>query len=326
MTAPEGTVEVEVSGRRIVGNGVLEVELRPVDGSPWPGHGPGAHVDVHLPNGLIRQYSLLAASAGAETAKIAVLKTADSRGGSRFVHRAAAARAPDPRERAQEHVRAGEDDAHVVLIAGGIGVTPLLAMARRLAARHAGFEFHYRVRTPDRAVYTAELESLVPAGALHVGADSDGSTFAPEDVLRAAGPHSTVYVCGPEPFMDYVRKGALAAGIGAEAFRVEHFKHEADTEGRPFVLTAARSKVTVEVGATETPAQVLDRAGVFVPTACEQGVCGTCVVGVLSGNAGPPRRRADSAGEGIRIGHHALLQQGHHFRARRRPLIVQQYC
>ncbi|WP_432845079.1 PDR/VanB family oxidoreductase [Amycolatopsis sp. CA-161197] len=283
MTAPEGTIEVEVSGRRIVGSGVLEVELRPVDGSPWPGHGPGAHVDVHLPNGLIRQYSLLSASEEDGTAKIAVLKTADSRGGSRFVHERLR---PGHRILVSEPKNTFElveDDEHAVLIAGGIGVTPLLAMARRLAARNAGFEFHYRVRAPDRAVYTAELESLVPPGALHVGADSDGSAFAPEEVLRAAGPQSTVYVCGPEAFMDFVRKGALAAGIGAGAFRVEHFKHEADTEGRPFVLTAARSKVTVEVGATETPAQVLDRAGVFVPTACEQGVCGTCVVGVLSG-------------------------------------------
>ncbi|MFI5613591.1 PDR/VanB family oxidoreductase [Amycolatopsis sp. NPDC051903] len=283
MTAPEGTVEVEVAARRVVANGVLEIELRPVDGTPWPGHGPGAHVDVHLPNGLIRQYSLLSASDGAQPAKIAVLKTDDSRGGSRFVHERLR---PGHRILVSEPKNTfelGEKDAHAVLIAGGIGVTPLLAMARRLAARGASFEFHYRVRTPDRAAYATELAALVPAGALHVAADSDGSTFTPEDVLRAAGPNATVYVCGPEAFMEYVRKGALAAGIAADAFRVEHFKHEADTEGRPFTLTAARSKVTVRVGATETPAQVLDRAGVFVPTACEQGVCGTCVARVVSG-------------------------------------------
>jgi len=276
-------VEVEVVGRRIVANGVLEVELRPVDGSQWPDHGPGAHVDVYLPNGLIRQYSLLSASCAAPTARIAVLKTVDSRGGSQLVHERLR---PGHRILVSEPKNTFElaaADKHAVLIAGGIGVTPLLAMARELAARGASFEFHYRVRTPDRAAYTADLEALVPKGALHIGADSDGSVFAPESVLREAGSDATVYVCGPEPFMEYVRKGATAAGIGADAVRVEHFKHEADTEGRPFVLTAARSKVTVEVSATDTPAQVLDRAGVFVPTACEQGVCGTCVVRVLSG-------------------------------------------
>lgn len=275
----DGMVEVEVTGRRVVARDVLEVEFRPVDGG-WPDHGPGAHVDVHLPNGLIRQYSLLSAARGARSAKIAVLKTLDSRGGSRLVHERLR---PGHRLLVSEPKNTFElgTDEHAVLIAGGIGVTPLLAMARELAARGASFEFHYRVRTLDRAAYADELKTLVPQGKLHIG--SGGGGLAPESVLREAGPRARVYVCGPEPFMDHVRKGAVAAGLGAEAVRVEHFKHDADTEGRPFRLTAARSKVTVDVGATETPAQVLDRAGVFVPTACEQGVCGTCAVRVLAG-------------------------------------------
>ena len=289
MTAAEavadGVVEVEVVDRRVVANGVLEVELRPVDGRPWPDHGPGAHVDVYLPNGLIRQYSLLSAAKGAPTAKIAVLKTVDSRGGSRLVHERLR---PGHRilvSAPKNTFELAPDDEHAVLIAGGIGVTPLLAMARELAARDRSFEFHYRVRTPDRAAFADELAELVPDGALHLGADSDGDVFAPETVLRAAGPQATVYVCGPEPFMEFVRKGATAAGLPADAVRVEHFKHDADTEGRPFTLTAARSKVTVAVGPADTPAQALDRAGVFVPTACEQGVCGTCKVRVLAGTA-----------------------------------------
>jgi ferredoxin-NADP reductase len=284
MTRPfDGMVEVEVVARRPLAREVLEVELRPVDGQPWPDHDAGAHVDVWLPNGLIRQYSLIAPGKQAATARIAVLKTADSRGGSTIIHErllvGTRLLASDPRN----HFALAPNNRHVILVAGGIGVTPLLAMARQLSAEERSFEFHYQVRTPDRAAYATELRELVPEGALYVRYGSEDGYFDPAAVFADLGQGTGVYVCGPEAFMEHVRKGAEAAGLPEADFHVEHFKHEADTVGHPFSLTAVRSNVTVEVGATDTPARALARAGVFVPTACEQGVCGTCVVRVIDG-------------------------------------------
>lgn len=276
----EGALEVEVTGRYAMARDVLEIELTPVDGQPWPDHAAGAHLDVQLPNGLLRQYSLVAPAAGRRSNRIAVLKTADSRGGSAFIHE---------RLTLGHRILVSEpknnfelvDAEHVVLVAGGIGVTPLLAMARELAATGRSFEFHYQVRTPDRAAYVAELHELVPEGRLFIRSDSEDGFFNPEVAFAAATPGAELYVCGPEAFMTHVIKGAEATGI--RAVHIEHFKHEADTEGRPFVVTAATSGLTLEVGADQTPFEVLDAAGVFVPTACEQGVCGTCVVRVLDG-------------------------------------------
>ncbi|MEW2544498.1 PDR/VanB family oxidoreductase [Streptomyces sp. NPDC047002] len=285
MTRPyDGAVEAEVVGRRAVARDVLEVELRPVDGGPWPDHDAGAHVDVWLPNGLVRQYSLVAPARAAATCRIAVLKAADSRGGSVYVHERLLTGHRLLVSEPKNTFELADAGPGPVLIAGGIGVTPLLAMARTLAARGRPFAFHYQVRTPDRAAYAAELRGLVPEGALHVRADFDDGFFPAAEVLRAAGPETSVYVCGPEAFMEFVRKEGEAAGVAAEAFHVEHFKHDADTAGHPFTLTAVRSGATVEVGAADTPSRALARAGVFVPTACEQGVCGTCVVRVLGGS------------------------------------------
>jgi vanillate O-demethylase ferredoxin subunit len=276
----EGAIEVEVTGRYVTARDVLEVELTPVDGSDWPDHAAGAHVDVQLPNGLLRQYSLVAPSAGQRSNRVAVLKTADSRGGSEFIHERLALGHRILVSEPKNNFALVEGE-HVVLVAGGIGVTPLLAMARELAAAGRSFEFHYQVRTPDRAAYRAELHELVPEGQLFVRSDSEDGFFNPETVFASTSANAEVYVCGPEAFMEHVIKGAEAAGLGP--VHVEHFKHEADTEGRPFVLKAANSGLTLEVGANQTPFEVLDAAGVFVPTACEQGVCGTCVVRVLEG-------------------------------------------
>lgn len=276
-------LEVEVVGRKVVARDVLEVELRPVDGDPWPDHDAGAHVDVWLPNGLVRQYSLVAPSNEAATGRIAVLKAADSRGGSVYIHERVLVGQRLLVSEPKNNFELAVGDQRPVLVAGGIGVTPLLAMARALAEQGRPFEFYYQVRTPDRAAYAAELRELVPGPGLHLRSSSVDGYFTPEEVLRAAGPGVTVYVCGPEPFMEHVRKGAEAVGVGADSFHVERFKHDADTAGHPFSLTARRSGVTVLVGDSDTPSRALARAGVFVPTACEQGVCGTCVARVLAG-------------------------------------------
>ena len=269
-----------MTGRYAIAPDVLEVELTPVDGSDWPDHAAGAHVDVQLPNGLLRQYSLVAPSVAGRSNRVAVLKTVDSRGGSAFIHE---------RLMLGHRILVSEpknnfelvDRGHVVLVAGGIGVTPLLAMARELAAAGRTFEFHYQVRTPDRAAYRDELRELVPDDRLFIRSDSEDGFLNPETVFATASTNVEVYVCGPEAFMAHVIEGAEAAGLNS--VHVEHFKHEADTDGRPFVLKAVKSGLTLEVGADQTPFEVLDAAGVFVPTACEQGVCGTCVVKVVGG-------------------------------------------
>ena len=281
----ESPVEVVVTERIEVADRVVEFALQPVDDEQaWRRYPAGSHIDLLLPNGEMRQYSLVSDHAAGAPLRFAVLKADDSRGGSRLLHE---------RLRPGHRLRVGavkntfaldETARRSVLIAGGIGITPLVSMARRLGRLGREVEVHYRARTAERAAYLGELQDAVGRDHVHLvtGGDRNDGRFDPVEIARSA-PGATVYVCGPESFMEFVRRGALAAGVAEDRIREEHFKHEVLVGGPPFSLTAARSGVTVTVGSDEVASDVLRDAGVFVPTACGQGVCGTCVVRVLDG-------------------------------------------
>lgn len=280
----ESPIEVVVTDRVEVADHVLEFSLVPVDDRTWEPYPAGSHIDLLLPNGEMRQYSLVSDYAPGAPLRFAVLKADDSRGGSRLLHEWLR---PGHRLRvgAIKNTFELDEDADLsVLIAGGIGITPLVAMARRLAALGRRVEVHYRARTPERAAYVDELRRAAGADGLRLitGGDRTDGRLDPAAIARSA-PDATVYVCGPESFMDFVRRGVLEGGLPEDRIREEHFKHEVVVGGPPFSLTAARSGVTVTVGSDDTAADVLRDAGVFVPTACGQGVCGTCIARVIEG-------------------------------------------
>jgi vanillate O-demethylase ferredoxin subunit len=217
-----------------------------------------------------------------------VLREPASRGGSAHVHevlaQGAALTIGTPRNLFALDETAGEH----LLFAGGIGVTPILAMARRLHALGAPFTLHYCARSRSRAAFLDELTAAPFAAAIRLAFDDEPDTRLDLDAsLTDPSPQRRLYVCGPAGFMRVVSDGAAARGWAPDQIRKEHFAAEADPaiKNQPFELVIASSGQIVPVAAEQTAAQALEAAGLFVPLSCEQGVCGTCLTRVIEGEA-----------------------------------------
>jgi len=261
-------------------------ELCASDGKPLPAFSPGAHIDVCLPGGVVRQYSLCGDPSERSRYRIAVLRCEDSRGGSLAMH---ALRPGDmigvgmPRN----HFPLAPEAGHSVLIAGGIGITPILCMARHLAAQGASFELHYCCRAEHHAAFRTELSSPVFAGRVHWHFGADRLDL--QSLLASSADGSHVYVCGPERLMDAVSANASSLGWPTARVHREYFKADAaDTSNdRPFDLKIASTGQTIHVDAGVTALAALAAAGIAIPSSCGQGVCGTCVTGILDGEPEP---------------------------------------
>ncbi|MFI6350290.1 PDR/VanB family oxidoreductase [Streptomyces sp. NPDC050560] len=279
-------LEVVVAARRRVADGVVALELARIDGAPLPPYTPGSHVDLHLGNGQVRQYSLCGDPDDTSRYRVAILRVDESRGGSRHVHTRIREGLHLLMSPPKNNFPLAADAPHTVLFAGGIGVTPLLAMARELAAHGRSFEIHYRARDRGRLAFAQELRDLAGPGRLHTYTDDDPASAADFDAVaavRAAGEGAHVYVCGPRGFMDHVEDAARRAGTPEERVHEENFANDVDLTGTPFTVVAARSGVTATVAADRTVAETLRDHGVQVRTSCETGVCGTCLTKVLAG-------------------------------------------
>ena len=284
MLAPM-TIETELVAVRDAGLDVRHFTLAAIAGT-LPPFSAGAHVDVHLPGGLVRQYSLCGDPDAGGAYEIAVLREPASRGGSVAMHglEAGARLTISP---PRNLFALDETASKTLLFAGGIGITPLLAMARRLHRLGADFELHYCARTPARAAFLEALRQA-PFAARVVTHFDDG---APNQALNApallahpdAGTH--LYVCGPGGFMAHVLASAQAAGWDETRLHREYFTAPATQTGgdQAFEIEIASTGQVLTVPPERSAWAVLDEAGLFVPVSCEQGICGTCLVGVKSG-------------------------------------------
>ncbi|MDM0115323.1 PDR/VanB family oxidoreductase [Variovorax sp. J22R133] len=269
---------------------ILSFELAHPWGRTLPGYEAGAHIDVQMPGGFSRQYSLARApSADASSSYvIGVKREQASRGGSASMHERVgegdllAISAP----RNTFPVRA-EARRHL-LLAGGIGMTPLLAMAQSLAAQGADFTLCLFVRSREHVAFAQALDD--PALAPHVRLHLDQGDASQRIDLRTllatheAGTH--LYMCGPGGFMKAVRDAA--AHWPEEAVHAEYFAAPTDSAlpaGRPFTLRLAQRGITVPVAADQSAVDALHEFGIDIPVSCEQGLCGTCVVGAQGGGA-----------------------------------------
>jgi vanillate monooxygenase ferredoxin subunit len=263
---------------------IRSIELVGADGAPLPPFEAGAHIDVHTGD-LIRQYSLINTIASDGSYRIAVKLEPNSRGGSRFMHALAEGEALKiglPRNNFAPH----PDAAHSVLLAGGIGITPLLGMAHHLLARDSSFSLDYFARSNDPVAFAAEIQSTALASRtrFHLGLAGDAVKGVLATLLDTLPANTHVYTCGPSPFMQAVRE-AVAARPGL-VLHFEYFAAEppaGDPAAETFRVRLAKSGSTVEVNANQTIIEALRAAGVQVETSCEQGVCGTCMTRVLAG-------------------------------------------
>jgi vanillate O-demethylase ferredoxin subunit len=280
-------IQVRVSARRQMAADIAGFVLEALDGQALPAFEPGAHIDVHLPGGLVRQYSLHEPTTERGQYHIGVLRDPQSRGGSvrlaDEVGQGDTLSISAPRNHFPLHKGSGES----LLFAGGIGITPILCMARQLAREGRSFTLHYCGRSLSRMAFIEELRSSEFAPEVHVHVD-DGAADQQLDAHAAVGSASAdkhLYVCGPTGFMEHVLGVARSLGwdeshLHREYFAAAPIDHSADGT---FELLIKSSGQVIEVRPDQSAAQALLDAGVAISLSCEQGVCGTCLTRVIDG-------------------------------------------
>jgi ferredoxin-NADP reductase len=280
MTAPtasraatEVELDVVVAARRDVADGVVALDLRDPSGAELPVWRPGAHIDLVLTGGLTRQYSLCGDPADRGTWRIGVLREADGRGGSAFVHDTLAPGAIVAARGPRNHF-ALEPAPRYLFVAGGIGITPLLPMLHAAEAAGASWRLLYGGRSAASMAFVDEL----PAGPVELR-PQDRHGLLDLDAALADTDGALVYCCGPGPLLD-----AVEARCPADRLRIERFApKEYAGPGRAFDVELALTGRTLHVPAGRAVLDVLEDAGVDVLSSCREGTCGTCETAVLDG-------------------------------------------
>lgn len=285
-------LKVKIVRKALEAQDIVSLELRSLDGGFLPAFEPGAHVELHVLPGVVRQYSLCGSPQQMDSYRIAVLREPASRGGSAAIH---------------DLLKEGDvitigtpanlfplaASPYALLFAGGIGITPLLSMANRLWRDGANFELHYSARSEARMAFLQEINNGPYSHRLRIHLD-DGppeQKLDVREVLQRSPPGSHLYVCGPAGYIAYVADTAKALKWDEGRIHLEYFGNAAASHAggdRPFRIRIASSGKIVDVGAQESATTALAREGVFVPLACEQGICGTCITRV---NEGVPEHR-----------------------------------
>jgi len=282
----ESILEVRVKRIGYEAENINSYELVAPTGGELAPFTAGGHIDLHLSNGMIRSYSLVNDQRERHRYLIAVNKDAAGRGGSSFVHDSI--RAGDiitvshPRNNFALH----EEAEHSVLVAGGIGITPLLSMVRRLETLERSWELFYAARTRVAAAFLDELDALRPNVHLNLRVDFDdersGRVFDLAAIVKKAPAPAHLYCCGPLPMLAAFE--AATADRPADHVHVEYFQaRQAPAIEGGFEVKLARSNRRILVEAGKTILDALLDAGIAVNYACTEGVCGTCETRVLEG-------------------------------------------
>ena len=279
------TLSVRVTRKRTEAEDICLFQLEPVGCERLPEFEAGAHIDVHLPNRLVRQYSLCNSPEETDRYQICVLRDPDTRGGSQAMHDLVEEGDTLVIGKPRNLFRLVPGAHHSLLLAGGIGVTPLMAMAWRLAGMSASFAMHYFSRSRARTAFVEPLRSVPFKDRVsHWFDDTDaGQRPAIGSLLSAAPDNTHVYVCGPAGFLEHVRKTCEAMGWPAERMHYEAFTAQPVLGGSEFSVRIRSTGLTVPVPADKTIVEALDSHGIEIPVSCEQGICGTCVTSICDG-------------------------------------------
>ncbi|SAL60863.1 ferredoxin [Caballeronia peredens] len=285
------TLDLLVRQVRFEGRGINSYELVDPDGAALPAFTAGAHIDIHLAGGVVRQYSISNAPRERHRYVIAVLRDERGRGGSKALHEQLRVQDVVRVSRPRNNFGLVDGARRVLLIAGGIGVTPLKAMAHELDDAGIDYEMHYCARDASCAAFANEFESMLASGRLHFHFDG-GDPAAGLDLRGLlneprAGDH--VYYCGPGGFMKACADAAQHWPSGTVHF--EHFKAPERSPGEQaandaldsFTVRIASTGQEIEVAQEQSIADALAQAGVEMETSCCAGLCGTCKVRYLEG-------------------------------------------
>ncbi len=275
-------IRVHVAEVETVATGIKRFKFVPLGGGPLPEFSGGAHTVVTMHDGdLVRRnpYSLMGSPFDGSSYQISVLRTKDSRGGSVFMH---------------DHVRAGTElsisqpvnlfpfdrrGRRHILVAGGIGITPFIAMTTQLSREEIPFELHYSMRSQDCGAYWQRL--LQQYGhRVHTYFDDQGEVLPLAHLLDGQPLGTHLYVCGPAGMIDWVLRSARHAGWPVE--NVHHERFLAPPGGKPFTVELSRSAKTIKVGEHQSILEAVEAAGVDAPYLCRGGACGQCETVVVS--------------------------------------------
>ncbi len=281
----EELLTVQVRKRQLQGDGVVVLDLIPVGGAKLPAFEAGAHVDIHIAPGLVRQYSLCSDPADSAVYRLGVLRDPASRGGSTSVYDTLLEGAEVQISAPRNLFPLASEARRSILIGGGIGITPMIAMAYALHAKGEDFELHYCGRSRSRSAFLDELQSAAFAERVHTHFDDEAPAqkLDMDRVLGQADSGVHVYTCGPSGFMDWVIGESVKHGYADDHIHREYFQIEVDNSGASFEVVAARSGKTVQVAEGQTILAALADVGIQIEISCEQGICGTCLCDVLEG-------------------------------------------
>jgi ferredoxin-NADP reductase len=299
-THDEVDLRLQVAARRTGAEGVVVLDLRDPSGAELPAWAPGAHLDLQLREGLVRQYSLCGDPNDRSVWRIGVLREPQGRGGSEHVHESLT-------EGAEVQVRGPRNNFPLVesprylFIAGGIGITPILPMLTAAEAAGADWELHYGGRSRRSMAFLEALEDATGNRVTLHPQDEVGLIDLPE-ILCTPRPDTLVYTCGPEPLLKAVEQHCAAWPEGS--LHVERFSPK--EAGEPvladaFEVELATSGLTLTVPPDRSILDVVEEAGIPVLSSCQEGTCGTCETPVLEGEVEhrdsvlTPAEQADSA-------------------------------
>jgi dimethylamine monooxygenase subunit B len=276
-------MEVRVAAVTEVAEKVKRYRLERADGGPMPVFSGGAHVVVAMRDGNILRrnpYSLMSAPGDTSAYEISVLRVEQSRGGSAFMHEKAV---PGTTLVVSQPINLFPFDHRGrkhLLFAGGIGITPFMAMMDQMANEGRAFELHYAVRTRGHGAYWQELAARYGAARVKIYCDAE-KLFIPVDALLSGQPLGThLYVCGPPAMIDGVLGKAAAQGWPAQNLHSERFL--APPPGQPFAAVLKKSDKTITVGSHQSILEAVEAAGVDAPYLCRGGACGQCETPVLA--------------------------------------------
>ncbi|WP_109464519.1 PDR/VanB family oxidoreductase [Albibacillus kandeliae] len=260
---------------------IAEFQLARASGEAWPAFEAGSHIRVTLPDGDTRAYSLIRFTHDTPGYRIAVQLEPEGQGGSRFMH--------DLRVGSEVSVTEAKNDfpvksgAPAVLLAGGIGVTPLISMAAALDASGSPFEFHYAGRSAGFMAYRDALADRF-GERFHLHLDDDASALDLAGLIAGMESDAHLYVCGPRGMIEAAKAQAEAAGVASERIHFELFESAQPQEGdSSFEVEVASSGEVFTVPPGKSIIEVLEEGGVDVMYDCQRGDCGICQVDVLEG-------------------------------------------
>lgn len=276
--------DVVVKNRHVEGGNIAVMEFESATSATLPKVEAGAHIDVHLPNGMVRQYSLCQNPNDEGKFRLGILRDPESRGGSVSAF-------DEIKDGMQIQVSEPKNlfpllkAKHSVLIGGGIGITPLITMAYQLASEGASFELHYCGASPENCAFVDEIKNgeLAKYTTFHFKSEGASHRAFFESAIKNIDFESHIYTCGPVGFMDWVINLATTHDFPEQQIHKEYFQVETDTSGDSFEVVAERSGKIIMVEAGETILQALAKEGIDIEMSCEQGVCGTCMCDVIEG-------------------------------------------